>query len=221
MVGFFNHYRGFCALCHCFYSVIVNSFQHLFQEYIDAVNTCNNRVTRLTDQILHLSRQCRLWPLIKAIQALRSVALIVAATVASELGDIRRFERPNQLMAFLGLIPSEHSSGDSVQKGPITKAGNTHVRKALIESADAYRLPARITRLLLKRQEDLPKDICDISWKAQARLCERYRQLRGRGKKDNVVKTAIARELAGFIWAIAMKTPPYRLTGAVACELPM
>ena len=187
--------------------MIVNSFQHLFQEYIDAVNTCNNRVTRLTDQILHLSRQCRLWPLIKAIQALRSVALIVAATVASELGDIRRFERPNQLMAFLGLIPSEHSSGDSVQKGPITKAGNTHVRKALIESADAYRLPARITRLLLKRQEDLPKDICDISWKAQARLCERYRQLRGRGKKDNVVKTAIARELAGFIWAIAMKTP--------------
>jgi transposase len=181
--------------------------QITLQEYLDAVNTCNDRVSRLTEQILKLSRQCRLWALIKAIQTLRGVALIVAATVASELGDIRRFERPNQLMAFLGLIPSEHSSGDSVRKGPITKAGNTHVRKALIESAHAYRLPARITRVLLKRQEGLPKNICDISWKAQTRLCERYRQLRGRGKKDNVVKTAIARELAGFIWAIAMKTP--------------
>ncbi len=182
--------------------------QHItLQEYIDAVNTCHNRVARLTEQISRLSQESRLWPLIQAIQSLRGVALIVAATVASELGDIRRFERPNQLMAFLGLIPSERSSGDSVKKGSITKASNTHVRKALIESAQAYRLPARISRLLVRRQEPVAKDICELSWKAQLRLCGRYRRLRGRGKKDNVVKTAIARELVGFIWAIAMKTP--------------
>ncbi len=182
--------------------------QHVtLQEYIDAVKVCNSRVSRLTEQILCLSRQSRLWPLIQAIQSLRGVALIVAATVASELGDISRFERPNQLMAFLGLIPSEHSSGDSIKKGSITKAGNNHVRKILIESAQAYRLPARISSLLARRQQDLPAEICEISWKAQLRLCERYRRLRGRGKNDNVVKTAIARELVGFIWAIAIKTP--------------
>jgi transposase len=182
--------------------------QHIaLQEYIDTVNTCNNRVARLTEQILLLSQESRLWPLIAAIQSLRGVALLTAATIASELGDIRRFERPTQLMAFLGLIPSEHSSGNSIKKGSITKAGNTHVRKALIESAHAYRLPARITTLLARRQEHLAKNVCEISWNAQLRLCGRYRRLRAKGKNDNVVKTAVARELSGFIWDIAMKTP--------------
>lgn len=110
-------------------------------------------------------------------------------------------------MAYLGLIPSEHSSGDKVKKGPITKTGNSHVRKALIEAAQAYRLPARISRALLKRQEGVSEEIRQISWKAQCRLCSRYRRLTGRGKKANVAKTAIARELAGFTWAIAKALP--------------
>jgi len=181
--------------------------QVTLQEYVDTVKECQSRVDRLTEQVQELSRQCRLWPVIKAIQALRGVALIVAATVASELGDIQRFEHPNQLMSFLGLVPSEHSSGDSVRKGSITKAGNRHIRKALIESAHAYRYQARVTRLLLKRQEGIPKSICELSWKAQLRLCERYRKLQGKGKNVNVVKTAIARELVGFIWAIAREIP--------------
>ena len=182
--------------------------QHItLQEYIDTVNTCNDRVVRLTEQILSIAQESRLWPLIEAIQSLRGVAFITAVTIASELGDMRRFEHPAHLMAFLGLIPSEHSSGGSVKRGSITKAGNTYVRKALIESAHAYRLPARITTLLARRQKNLSKNICDISWKAQLRLCGRYRRLRAKGKNDNVVKTAIARELSGFIWDIAMKIP--------------
>jgi transposase len=107
----------------------------------------------------------------------------VATTVVSEIGDMRRFPTPKQLMAYLGLIPSEHSSGKSVRRGPITKTGNSHVRRALIEAAWTYKMPARISNTLLKRQQGLPKSVCDISWKAQTRLCARYRRLFARGKK--------------------------------------
>ena len=181
--------------------------QLTLQEYIDTVNTCNNRVTRLTGQIQIFSKQSRLYPLIKALQSMRGISLIVAATLASELGDICRFEHPDELMGYLGLIPSEQSSGDKQRKGSITKAGNSHVRKALITSAQAYRLPARKSRDILKRQEGVPDNICDISWKAQLRLCSRYRYLISKGKHTNVAKTAIARELAGFIWALAIELP--------------
>lgn len=181
--------------------------QITLQEYIDTVKTCGDRVDRLTEQIRQLSEQSRLNPLIKALQSMRGISLIVAATLAAELGDFSRFERADQIMAYLGLIPSEHSSGDKQRKGSITKTGNSHVRKALIEAAQAYRLPARKSRVIQKRQEGVPKEICDISWKAQCRLCGRYQQLTGRGKNTNVVKTAIARELAGFAWAIAQEVP--------------
>ena len=181
--------------------------QITLQEYIDTVNMCNERVARLTEQIQIFSKQSRLYPLIKAYQSMRGISLIVAATLASELGDISRFEHPGELMAFLGLIPSEHSSGDRQRKGSITKTGNGHVRKALIASAQAYRLPARKTQEILKRQEGVPDNICDISWKAQLRLCSRYRHLTIRGKNTNVAKTAVARELAGFVWAIATELP--------------
>jgi transposase len=181
--------------------------QITLQEYIDTVKTCGKRVDRLTEQIRQLSAQSRLSELIKALQAMRGISLVVAATLASELGDFSRFERADQVMAFLGLIPSEHSSGDKQRKGTITKTGNSHVRKALIEAAQAYRLPARKSRVLQKRQEGVPEKICDIAWKAQCRLCGRYKKLIGRGKKTNVAKTAIARELAGFAWAIAMEPP--------------
>jgi transposase len=178
-----------------------------FQEYIDTIRSCQQRVDRFTIHIRELSEQSRLNPLIKALQSMRGISLIISATIAAEIVDFKRFNHPEKLMAYLGLIPSEYSSGDTVRKGPITKTGNTHVRKALIEAAQAYRLPARISRALLKRQEGVPEEIRQISWKAQSRLCSRYKRLIGRGKKANVAKTAIARELAGFTWAIAKALP--------------
>ncbi len=181
--------------------------QITLQEYIDTVNMCNSRVVRLTEQIQAFSKQSRLYPLIAALQSMRGISLVVAATLASELGDISRFEHPEELMAYIGLIPSENSSGDKQHKGSITKTGNTHVRKALVTSAQAYRLPPRKSNAILKRQEGIPDNICDISWKAQLRLCFRYRHLIGKGKNTNVAKTAVARELAGFVWAIATELP--------------
>jgi len=177
----------------------------VLQEYIDRVTDCINRVQRFTEQIRLQSRQSSRHELIKALQAMRGISLIVAATIASELGDLTRFETPGKLMAFLGLVPSEHSSGEKVKKGSITKTGNRHVRNALVEAAHAYRFSARKSRIIRKRQEDLPKNVIDISWKAQCRLCARYQYLMAKGKKVNVTKTAIAREIAGFSWAIAME----------------
>ncbi len=175
----------------------------VLQEYIDTVTGCIDRVHRLTEQIRLQSRQSSRHELILALQAMRGISLIVAATIASELGDLTRLEIPGKLMAFLGLIPSEHSSGDQVKKGSITKTGNRHVRNALVEAAHAYRFSARKSRTIRKRQKELPKGVIDISWKAQCRLCARYQNLMAKGKKVNVTKTAIAREIAGFSWAIA------------------
>ena len=115
---------------------------------------------------------------------------------------MNRFENPKKLMAYLGLIPSEHSSGRTVRRGSITKTGNGHVRKVLVEAAWSYRMPARVSKVLLARQRGLPKQVCQISWKAQTRLCARYRRLVARGKTTQTVATAIARELGAFIWAI-------------------
>ena len=121
---------------------------------------------------------------------------------AINLVRLFRAGNPKQLMAYLGLIPSEHSSGKSVRRGPITKTGNSHVRRALIEAAWTYKMQARVSTILVKRQQGLPKSVCDISWKAQTRLCARYRQLMARGKTKQTVVTAIARELSAFICAI-------------------
>lgn len=177
--------------------------QITLQEYIDTVQSARQRVDRLTEQIRQLAGQSQLKELIEALQALRGFSLIVAATLCAEIGEFRRFKNPAQLMAFLGLVPSEHSSGGKKKYGAITKSGNGHVRKALIEAAQAYRLPARKSRIILKRQEGLPENIREIAWKAQCRLCGRYYRFVARGKNSNLTKTAIARELAAFAWAIA------------------
>ena len=177
--------------------------QIVLQEYIDTFGECNRRVQRLTDQIRQLVAQWRLSGVVKALQALRGVSLIVSATTVAEIGDLNRFENPVELMSYLGLVPSEHSSGEKTRRGPITKSGNGHVRRVLTEAAWAYRLPAKVGRCLLKRQEELPEKVCDISWKAQVRLCSRYRRLWAKGKSKQVVVTAIARELCAFMWAIA------------------
>ena len=146
-------------------------------------------------------------PIVHALQALRGLALVAAATVIAELGDITRFDNPRQLMAYLGLVPSERSSGPTRRQGGVTKAGNGTARRMLVEAAWSYRFPARISREQLLRQESLPKPIRDTAWKAQVRLCGRYRKLSRAGKPATTVTTAIARELAGFVWAIACQVP--------------
>ena len=181
--------------------------QLTLQEYIDAEREASERVERLTEQIRQLVVGWRMEPVVKALQAMRGISLIVAVTTVAEIGDMNRFANPRELMAYLGLNPSEHSSGDKIKRGRITKAGNGHVRRSLIEAAQAYAHPARISRCLVGRQESLPKTIRDLAWGAQLRLCKRFRDLIKRGKNRNTVITAIARELCGFIWAIAKEVP--------------
>ena len=172
------------------------------QEYIDTANDCGERVKRITQQIQASVEHWSRASFVKAYQALRGVSFIVAVTVVAEIGDMNRFQNPKQLMAYLGLIPSEHSSGKTVRRGSITKTGNGHVRRVLVEAGWSYRMPARKSIILLKRRQGLPKSVCDISWKAQTRLCARYRRLIARGKSRQNAVTAIARELGAFIWAI-------------------
>lgn len=179
------------------------SQQIVFQECIEALNQCKTRLMRLTDQIRQLLPDWRLAPVVYALQSLRGVSLIVASTTVAELGDLKRFDNPAELMSYLGLVPSEHSSGQKTRRGSITKAGNAHVRRMLVEAAWSYRYRARVSRVLLKRQDGLPQHIQDIAWKAQLRLCARYRHLWAKGKAKQVVVTAIARELCAFMWAIA------------------
>jgi transposase len=181
--------------------------QIVFQEYLHAVTEQHERLLRLETELRALVQHWRLAPVVTAVQALRGVQFTVAVTVVSELGDLTRFDSPRQLMRYVGLTPSEYSSGPHRRLGGITKAGNTHARRALVEGAWAYRFPAKISRHLQLRLEGLPKPATDIAWKAQVRLCKRFRQLAARGKHANQVVVAIARELVAFLWAIARTVP--------------
>lgn len=177
--------------------------QIVLQDYIHAVTGAEARVERLTRQIEELIPQWPMAPVVEALQAMRGVGLIVAVIMAAEVGDFSRFANPRQLMAYLGLAPSEHSSGATVRRGGITKAGNALARRVLIEGAWTYRMQARVSPKLHDRNEKLPQAIRDVGWKAQVRLCARYRRLAAAGKAKAVVVTAIAREMVGFLWAIA------------------
>ena len=135
-------------------------------------------------------RSCRLgpWrPVVEAYQAMRGASFLVAVIFAAEIGDVRRFDTPPQLMAFLGLVPGERSTGDTVRRSGLTLAGNRRARRALVEAAWTYRYPARVSETLRARLEGLPKAVRDIAWKAQVRLCARYRRLTAAGKKPPVV----------------------------------
>lgn len=179
----------------------------VLEDYMATVEAATTRRDRLRGQIETMLADWALAPVVHALQALRGMALVTAATVIAELGDITRFANPRQLMAYLGLVPSEHTSGGTRRQGGVTKAGNGTARRMLIEAAWSYRFPARISRDQLLRQEALPKPIRDTAWKAQQRLCARYRKLSRAGKPTTTVTVAIARELAGFIWAIACQVP--------------
>jgi transposase len=142
-------------------------------------------------------------PVVEGLMALRGVSLITAMTTVAELGDLTRFDSPRQLMGYLGLIPSEHSSGLTRRQGGITRTGNGHVRRVLVEAAWAYQFQARKTRTIERRAEQTSLQVQAIAWEAQKRLCGRYRNLLSAGKRKQQAVTAVARELAGFIWAIA------------------
>lgn len=181
--------------------------QIIFQEYVRAVHEQAARLQRLEQELPDHVKTWRLQPVVEALQARRGVQLTVAITMIAEVGDLTRFENPRELMNFLGLIPSEYSSGARRHQGAITKAGNTHARRALVKGAWAYRYPAKVSRHLQLRLEKQPQVIQDLSWKAQVRLCKRCRQLVARGTHANIVTVAIARELAGFMWAMAKQFP--------------
>jgi transposase len=145
--------------------------------------------------------------LIEGFMALRGINRLTATTVVAEVGDLRRFTNAPQLMKYLGVVPSEHSSGETKSRGGITKTGNGHVRRVLVEAAWTYRHPARKTAALQRRAERTSEVVQTIAWGAQKRLCGRYRQFEARGKKKVQTCTAIARELAGFLWAIGQALP--------------
>jgi transposase len=189
------------------------AFEHpaqylVLREYRQGIEDAETRLERLTQQIADVLTTWSMAPVVEAYQALRGVALITAVTFVAEIGDVRRFESPRQLMAYLGLVPCESSTGERVRRGRITKAGHTRVRRVLIEGAWTYRFPARMSRLLQERQEKLPQIVRTIAWKAQVRLCARYRRLMAAGKRQTVVTTAIAREMAAFLWAIGREVNP-------------
>jgi transposase len=191
----------------------VQRFEHaaqqiVFEELIQAVEQAQGRRDRLGEQMIGLLPSWSLRDVVAALQALRGVAVLSAITLMAEIGDFRRFANPRQLMAWLGLVPREHSSGATTARGPITKAGNSRARRVLIEGAWTYRLPARVGLALLARSQTLPEAVKAIAWKAQVRLCARYRRLQRAGKQTNVITVAIARELAAFVWAIATTIMP-------------
>jgi transposase len=189
------------------------SFEHPAQhvvlaEYRRAIEDAESRLERLTGQVTEAVTSWSMAPVIAAYQALRGVAFLTAVTFVAEIGDVRRFENPRQLMAYLGLVPCESSTGERVRRGRITKTGNSRARRVLIEGAWTYRFPARASRHLLERQEGLSKAVRDIAWKAQVRLCSRYRRLIANGKRQTVATVAIAREMSAFLWAIGREVEP-------------
>jgi transposase len=179
----------------------------VFQAYVRAVQEHTARRQRLEQARREHVHAWRLSPVVEALQALRGVQCTVAVTLIAEMGDLTRFDTPRELMPFLGLTPSEYSSGAQRRQGSMTQAGNTHARRVLVEGAWASRYPAKVSRHVQLRLATQPKIIQDISWKAQVRLCNRYRRLVARGKHANIVTVAMARELAGCMWAIAREVP--------------
>jgi transposase len=186
--------------------------QIVFQEYVDSVKAMDIRVEALDGQLAEAAIGSVFWPLIECLMALRGINLLTALTIVAEIGDLKRFSSAPQLMKYLGVVPSEYSSGPTKTRGGITKTGNGHVRRVLVEAAWTYRFPARKTAHLQRRAERAPEKIQEIAWNAQKRLCGRYKKLMDRGKLKVQVTTAIARELAGFIWAIGQIVPQPKVT---------
>jgi transposase len=176
--------------------------QDVMDDYRETVELATMRVARLTERLSRRVADWELAALVTALQALRGVDLVSAATLAAEIGDFRRFATAPELMAYLGLVPSEHSSGGSRRQGRITRTGNGHVRRILVESAWHYRRQPRMSKAIRERNEKVSGSVRAIAWKAQQRLNKRLHKLLKR-KPPPQAATAVARELVGFVWAIA------------------
>jgi transposase len=174
----------------------------VLEELLEGVRQEAERVERLEQAIREAVPEWSLAEVATALQAMRGIDLVAAVTVLAEIGDLSRFQNPRELMGYLGLVPSESSTGDKVKRGGITKAGNGRARRILVEAAWSYRYPPRVSREKQPKVAAAPRRVREIAWKAQTRLCGRFRSLIRKGKLPTIVATAIARELSAFIWAI-------------------
>src|SRR4051795_9017900 len=180
--------------------------QLVLEESIEAVRLGEQRRDRVEGYLRAQIPSWSLFPLVRNLCALRGLDMIASAGLAAAIGDPSRFASAPHFMAYLGMVPSEHTSGPKRRIGAITKAGDIHARTMLIEAAHSYRFPARVARHKLAAVDAVPEAVRSIAWKAQLRLGQRYRHMIAKGKLKQVVVTAIARELAGFVWAIACIT---------------
>jgi transposase len=192
--------------------------QIVLEECIEAVRQGEQRRDRVDGYLRAQIANWSLFPLVQNLCALRGLDMIAGAGLAAAIGDPSRFATAPHFMAYLGLVPSEHTSGPKRRVGGITKAGDIHARTLLIEAAHSYRYPARIGRHKLAAVDAVPEAVRAIAWKAQTRLCQRYRQMMAKGKPNQVVVTAIARELAGFVWSIACITSDPVVSGNIVTE---
>lgn len=180
----------------------------VFQDYLEAVWTAQDRRDQLIERITAMTSVWSMGPLVEALRGLRGLDFVSAATFVAAVGDLGRFATARQLMSYLGLVPSEQSSGERICRGGITKTGNSEARRMLVEAAWSYRYPPRVAKDKAEIIVRLPKPVRDIAWKAQVRLCQRFRALSAGGKRPTVVVTAIARELCGFVWAVGREVIP-------------
>lgn len=177
-----------------------------FQEYVEAITVAGERLARLTKAVENALSGWRCEPVVRALMSLRGVDTLTAMILVAEAGDLTRFDSPVQLMSYFGLTPTEDSTGDKRRQGGISKCGNAACRRALVEAAHHYRLPPKVSAPLQTRQEKQSREVRAIAWQAQQRLHARHKVLSAHRKKACVVVTALARELCGFVWAIACQT---------------
>ena len=177
----------------------------VLEEYIQAIDSCTERVARLEDRLKTTLTDWEWKPVVESLMACKGFKEVAAMTIISELGDLRRFPNPRKLMAFLGLVPGEHTSGSKRRQGSITKCGNSHARWMMVECAQHYRRAPKVSKELTRRQEGQSKEIKELSWRMQNRLNKRYKNLRARQVLDVKCIVATAREMAGFIWEIQNK----------------
>ena len=182
--------------------------QCVMDDYVKAVEDATERVKRLSKEVERFVQGTALEPLVRALMSFRGISLLSAVIIAAEIGDLRRFKTARQFMAFVGLVVSEFSSGKSIKRGPLTRTGNAHVRRILVEAAQHYRHRPTLSAAVRERQQGISKEVTDIAWKAQQRLCKRLTYLLEQHKPRNKAIAAVARELAGFVWAVGQVSQP-------------
>jgi transposase len=179
--------------------------QRVLEDYLKTLEDATERVQRLTTLLEELVQDTVLAPLVEALQAFRGISVVSAVTIAAETGDLRRFASARQFMSYVGLVPSEQSTGPKRRQGPITRCGNGYLRRILVEAAWHYRHVPYLSKELRRRNQGVALGVRRLAWEAQKRLHQRLYHLIRAGKSDQKAVTAVARELAGFIWAVGQE----------------